>query len=278
VISPLLLGLVLVASPAPSPPAVQWEYVFDEAIARARAGRKPLMVDFNAAWCTWCKRLDATTYADPAVVSMARDFVAVKVDAETPAGRKIALDYDVLTLPTILFLAPSGRPILRVAKFEGPGQFPETLRSAASRSEKVMSLEAALDKDPLDAASLAALGFDLWEQEFYKDSQDLLERAKVVDDKRPSAERKRTRTILAAIRRRQDRFGEAESLLREALALKPAGDYDAKTLYVLGRTYLRWGRNGDARTAFQTILDSYAKSSMAEKAREALVTMIPPEN
>lgn len=46
--------------------------------------KKKIFVDVYTEWCGWCKRLDATTYKDPAVVKYINDnFYAVKLDAET---------------------------------------------------------------------------------------------------------------------------------------------------------------------------------------------------
>jgi uncharacterized protein YyaL (SSP411 family) len=77
---------------------VRWEHRFDDAMKKARAAKKPVMIDFWADWCSWCHRLDQTTYVDPVVTKLSEGFVAVKVDTE--GGRKnaeIALRYNVST-------------------------------------------------------------------------------------------------------------------------------------------------------------------------------------
>lgn len=46
--------------------------------------KKKVFVDVYTDWCGWCKRLDATTYKDPAVVKYLNDnFYSVKLNAET---------------------------------------------------------------------------------------------------------------------------------------------------------------------------------------------------
>ena len=45
---------------------------------------KKMFVDIYTGWCGWCKRLDATTYKDAAVVEyINKNFYPVKLDAET---------------------------------------------------------------------------------------------------------------------------------------------------------------------------------------------------
>ena len=80
------LGLSMAASrvTATNPPAeeITW-YGWDEAIEMANQTPKKIFVDLYTDWCGWCKRMDATTFKDPAVVKyMNEHFIAVKFDAE----------------------------------------------------------------------------------------------------------------------------------------------------------------------------------------------------
>src|SRR5262249_57768044 len=110
------------------------------------------------------------------------------------------------------------------------------------------------------------------EIEAYADSGELLERAVKFDAERPSSQRKQARLLLAVILKTYDEnFSRAETLLKQGLAIHPADAYDAKLLYVLGRTYISWGKRDQAREALQEVVKSHADSPVAQKARETLV-------
>jgi thioredoxin-like negative regulator of GroEL len=259
---------------ASAPAGIRWERNFADALKKARAADKPVMVDFWADWCAWCHRLDQSTYVDPTVVKMAEDFVAVKVDTEDdPKGAAVAVRYDVSSLPTIAFLSPHGRPLMRLNGFQGPGQFPKTLEAAREVARRVMAWEDAIERNPSDPEALAALGTHLFEQDAYHESRELLTRAMKYDVRRPLEERKRSRLLLGAIEKSDHRYAEAETILNDALALPPSPEHDAKVLYVLGRMYDAWGRKDEARLALQKVVKTYGQTSIAQKARESLVAL-----
>lgn len=273
-IGPLALTLLLTGSHGHRPPGVKWERNFEEALRKAKAAKKPILVDFWADWCGWCHRLDETTYVDPLVVRMSEDFIPVKLDTERGAKEAaIAARYEVASLPTIAFLTPSGRMVLRLGGFQGPGQFPRTLEIAKALAAKLMAWEAVLEKDPSHGAALMGLGVHLFEQEFYVESRDLLAKAVRLDGDLPVPDRKRSRMLLGIILNYERRYPESESLLREALGLRPAGEFEPKLLFVLGKNYIGSGRREDARIVLQEIVDSHSQSPVASKAREILVAL-----
>jgi thioredoxin-like negative regulator of GroEL len=273
VIATATLALLVAGGPA-KPPEIRWVRQFDAALKRAQMVKKPLLVDFWAEWCGWCHRLDQTTYVDPVVVKMSEDFVPVKVNTEgTPREVAVARRYDVSSLPTIAFLSPAGRLILRLNGFQGPGQFPRAIEMAKERSVKIIGWEADLERDSKDAEALASLGAHLFEVEAYDESRDFLVRAVKADRQRSADERKRTRMLLGIVHKYNHKYPESENVLKEGLGLQPASDYDPKILYVLGRLYAGWGKYDQARAVLKQILSLYGQSPVANKARETLVAL-----
>jgi thioredoxin-like negative regulator of GroEL len=267
--SALALSLLL-AAPAPSE-GIVWEKKFDKAMEQAREADKPVMVDFWADWCGWCHRLDRTTYVDPVVAAKAENFVTVKVNTE--GGRReveVVETYKVHNLPTILFLSSRGRQVMRVNGFQGPGRFPHTMDRALEAARRVSAWEDAIEEDPGDAAALFALGEHLFEQDCYEESHELLAQAAAHDRKRPTQERRRTRFLLAILQHVQRQFAEAEVMIKEALSIDPQAPDQPQLLYILGRTYVQWGRRAEGVATMQVIVREYPQSPMAQKARETL--------
>ncbi len=89
-LSILLLGFTLVYGQEKGIPqgtistqSVNW-YSVEEALALSKANPKPFLVDVYTDWCGWCKRMEATTYRDPQVVTyLNQNFYAIKFNAET---------------------------------------------------------------------------------------------------------------------------------------------------------------------------------------------------
>jgi thiol:disulfide interchange protein DsbD len=121
----LLLAIQLLSSCAKeteeASEGVKWLASLEEAVEVAKKKDQPIMVDFYADWCGWCKRLHSETYVHEDVVSRAQDFVSLMIDAD--AERDLSSKYRVAGLPTILFIDHAGREIHRVVGYRSAPSF-----------------------------------------------------------------------------------------------------------------------------------------------------------
>lgn len=77
------------------------ELEHDEALATASADGRLAIIDFTATWCSPCKQMDATTWADPAVQKwIGEHAVAIQVDVDAEGA--VARSYSVQAMPTIV--------------------------------------------------------------------------------------------------------------------------------------------------------------------------------
>jgi thiol:disulfide interchange protein DsbD len=99
---------------------IAWSSQLDEALARARAEGRPVMIDFSADWCLGCKDLDDQTFVDERVRAEARRFVSVKLAEEEHEETIEAVwdRYGVRGLPTVLFIDSEGR-VLKTPRVTG---------------------------------------------------------------------------------------------------------------------------------------------------------------
>ena len=62
-------------------------------------------------------------------------------------------------------------------------------------------------------------------------------------------------------------------MIKEALSIDPRAPDQPQLLFILGRTYVSWGRRADGVSTMETIVREHPQSPMAQKAREALVLL-----
>lgn len=102
---------------------------FDDLLDAARRSGRPIFLDFWTTSCSWCKKLDAETFTDPAVVDFMGNFLCYAVDAEEVRlgasidGARLAQRYGARAYPYLVFAEPTGELRDRIAGYLAPADF-----------------------------------------------------------------------------------------------------------------------------------------------------------
>jgi thiol:disulfide interchange protein DsbD len=109
-------------------PGMAWEHFSAQRLEQAQAKKRPVILDFTAAWCVPCKELDRATFTSPAVIQAAQPFVKLKVDLthfDSPEAEAIRKQFGIAGVPTVILLDPTGQevPETRIIGFVPPEEF-----------------------------------------------------------------------------------------------------------------------------------------------------------
>ena len=106
----------------------------DRDVVRATRLHRTVMIDFYADWCTSCKELEATTFADPAVRRALSHTLLLRADvtANNAADKALLEHFGTFGPPTVAFYDEQGRELRRyqVVGYMDAQEFLQQLRAA----------------------------------------------------------------------------------------------------------------------------------------------------
>jgi uncharacterized protein YyaL (SSP411 family) len=115
---------------------VGWREDYNAARREAQDKGLPLILDFGTDNCFWCKKLDETTFRDPAIAAMISGrFVPLKVDARKYAVLTEALR--IQSFPTVVLAAPDGKILNTLEGYMEPERFQEQLQQVLASVSSV---------------------------------------------------------------------------------------------------------------------------------------------
>ncbi len=107
---------------------IDWQD-YAKGIGLAKAQNKNIFLYFHADWCRYCRRLTRTTFKNKAVVNyLTNNFISIRVNIEK--NKRIAGQWEVRSLPALLFLKPDLSKINTIPGFIDAEQFLYVLKAA----------------------------------------------------------------------------------------------------------------------------------------------------
>lgn len=218
VLAPLLVAAIPGGLAAADP--IRWRTDYDAARKEARDKGWPLLLEVGTESCTYCRKMDATTFQDSGIQDLVNGaFVPLKVDAN--ANPELAQALRVQMYPTTVIAAPDGKIHAFLQGYVGADQ----LRDHAGRAALNISTPDWVARD-LDGATRAAGAGD------YARAVTLLKG--VVAESRPSPARTKAEAALEELEK------QAVGRLAHAADLQAKGESAAASA-VLGDLMNRYG-------------------------------------
>jgi thioredoxin-related protein len=235
----LLMTVVFMALPAPAAAqGVNWKS--DYAAARKEAFEKgrPLLLVFGGDHCMWCRKLEATTLRDSAVVTLLTErFVCLKLDGDRE--HNLTQTLRVISYPTMIIAAPDGKIIETI---EGFVEVPRMVAALGQAAPKLVAPAPEwMLKDFQEAARAIAISD-------YSRAIGLLQN--VVRDGGERSIQVKARQVL----------GDLESQATAQLTL-------AKTLH-------QKNRGQEAVNVLTDLLSSYGGTSAAQESAQLMATLV----
>jgi len=107
---------------------------WQEVVAKAKAQKKPIFIDFFTTWCGPCKELEQKVYSKPEVIQkMNANFINFKIDAEKGEGPDLARKFDVSAYPFLVWADKNQNVLLTDAGYMPVNEFLKSVDNALNQ-------------------------------------------------------------------------------------------------------------------------------------------------
>ncbi len=150
----LACTLYAIASACPAQQSLHWQPWSQSVFTQAQQQHKFVLLDLEAVWCHWCHVMDATTYADPAVVKLLNEkYLLIRVDQDSRPD--ISNRYQDYGWPATVVFAANGSEIVKRQGYIEPQQMVAMLRAIIRDPSPGPSIEREAALHPAADASLS---------------------------------------------------------------------------------------------------------------------------
>lgn len=247
---------------------VRWSKSYETAIAEAKRSNRLVMLFFYADWCTWCQRMNATTFVNPRSVGMTRRVVPARLNVDEE-GKPMREELNVKMFPAVVFLTPDGEKFGELYGYVNPTLFADELGKFDQAFREYPSLKKAYDRNPKDGTVNAQLAAYYGIRRDEKNALKHLQAARRANYKGPLLSR--SLNMIGDHYQLSERFDIAIKYFNDAFnSTKDAHDRSYSMVSIMSCYYQKGDRkNGDA-AAKKLIAMPGATREYVEFAKERL--------
>ncbi|MEL6922438.1 MAG: thioredoxin family protein [Bacteroidota bacterium] len=187
----LFLPLFLCCSTLAASGVQFMEGQWTDALAAAQQTEKLIFLDAYTDWCVPCKKMDKDVFSQSSVGTVFNEqFINVKINMEKGEGRQLAKQYNIFAYPSLMFIAPDGSMVHRVAGYQNVDQMLDQAKVALDPDNRLAALQRRFEegyRDPVFLKTLTKMKFKAVDgghvevAEAYMESQENMKSSKNMD-------------------------------------------------------------------------------------------------
>lgn len=248
---------------------INWLTDFTEASRIAAESGKPMLLDFTAAWCGPCRRMDQEFWIRGDVAELSKKFVCIKIDADKNADLK--KQYGVSGIPNVILTDSRGITLDSNRGFgnHSDAVIIEKINFVLGRFQPKKQPLAAIESVSNDPAALAKLAEDYRQKGIFLKSAEVFERILRLE----SSPAQREIVLLNAgydyLRaRRFEKSVETFGILQNEF---PKGAQLELAVYGEFLAFEKKNQFQEARYSFEKLKTQFPKSSLIRQAEQILL-------
>lgn len=247
---------------------IGWMTDYAEAVEKAGRIDRHIITEFYTEWCKWCKTMDDSTFADPAVIALGKKFLFLRINAEVDTA--LAHRFNVSGYPTVILLEKAGNEVDRVLGYKPPLEFAETMEGYLEGKGTYWSLEKDNREKPNDPETLYLMGKKKADRGSITEARVHLERVVTVDKNNSSGYADDALFQLGLLHRREYSWYKAIESFRNVLKDYPDSEWAEDAQIYIGWLYAKAGDNKEALKTYKEFLKEFSKSSETGWVKEQI--------
>lgn len=247
---------------------IAWSHSYADAVRTATSSARSAIVEFYTDWCPWCRRLDDSTFTDPAVVAMSDRYVFARVNAELDTAA--ARIFGVSSFPTVILFDGAGNEVGRIVGYVPPEKFVKTMSNFVNGVGTLWALEQAARDKHNDPEIDFKMGEIYMNRGNFKQARTNFDQVVREDKDNKLGWSDNAQFDLALMLRKERDWFKSIEAFRKLTKTYPESELAEDAQLYIAWLNERAGAEDDALEEYKSFLDTYSKSSETDWVKDQI--------